>query len=64
MPSLGAPSEAAFPDPGRRRPAPGPAARLCRRLRTCRPRGPRPRTASDQCHEAGTCEAGVCSNHR
>jgi lysophospholipase L1-like esterase len=35
MASLGALPEAAFPDPGRRRPAPGPAARLCRRLRTC-----------------------------
>ena len=35
MASLGALPEAAFPDPGGRRPAPGPAARLCRRLRTC-----------------------------
>src|SRR5205823_3569057 len=35
MASLGALPEAAFPDPGGRRPAAGPAARLCRRLRTC-----------------------------
>jgi len=35
MASLGALPEAAFPDPGRRRPALGLPARLCRRLRAC-----------------------------